>query len=135
MAKGLQKHQAHQDKLSLLGKDLARRSGRKCELCAAAGVSLKAVEVTLNPEPSIDNCIFICEACEVQLLKPKQRDNDYLRCLNNTVWNENLVVQATVVALLKQLDTQWASDLNEQVYRFTELEQLVTDITKKLTDH
>ena len=133
MAKGLKKHQEHQQNLSLLGKDLARRSGRKCELCHAAGTSLTAVEVVHQTEPSLEACLFLCETCNEQLFQPKKRDENYLRCLNNSIWSETPLVQASAIYLLSQLKVQWAEDLVEQVYLYPELEQLVSDIDKNLT--
>lgn len=130
MAKGLQKHQEHKNKLSLLGKDLARRSNKKCELCGSAGVSLTAVEMTLNPEPSIENCVFICDQCNTQVFNIKQRDENYLRCLNGSVWSETLIVQATAISILKQLQTDWTSDLLDKIYLFTELEAMISEVEK-----
>ena len=60
MAKGLDQHRERLEALALLGKDLTRRAGSKCELCETAGAKLQIHEVPPVPsEPELEGCIFI----------------------------------------------------------------------------
>ncbi|WP_298633900.1 hypothetical protein [uncultured Umboniibacter sp.] len=117
MSKGREKHQARLNELSLFGKDLARRSGRKCELCEASGVALKAVEVEPAPkEPDFDYCVFICDTCDDQLRSPKRRDHNHWRCLTQSVWSETPAIQALSIWLVRQIPEDWATDTVEMIF-------------------
>lgn len=124
MAKRLDQHRARLDTLSRFGKDLTRRSGSSCELCAASGVKLGIFEVAPAPnEPDFDACIFICETCHEQIDFPKRRDPDHWRCLNTSVWSEVPAVQVQSVLMLRQLLAHdWARDLEEMLYLPPEIE-------------
>ena len=69
MAKGLKQHKEHQQAISLLGKDLARRAKRKCELCGSGQVALETYELTPSNEPALSNCLLICHSCKDELVK------------------------------------------------------------------
>jgi protein PhnA len=117
MAKGRDAHQARVNELNLFGKDLARRSGRKCELCESQGVALKIFEVPPVPKsPDFDHCIFICDVCHEQIQSPKQRDSDHWRCLAQTVWSDIDAVKALSIALLHTFTTDWAQDTREILF-------------------
>lgn len=124
MAKGLDQHRERLEALSLLGKDLTRRAGSKCELCEASGTKLLIHEVPPVPaDPKLEHCIFICEACKEQIEKPKLRDPDHWRCLNTSAWSTEPAVQVAAVYMLNQLkDNDWANDLAETLYLNPEIE-------------
>ncbi len=129
MAKGLDKHRERLEALALLGKDLTRRSGSKCELCEASHMKLQIHEVPPVPiEPELDGCIFICNTCkdDVEQLDRKSAkglNRDHWRCLNTSVWSEIPAVQVMAVHILKQLDdTDWARDLMGSLYLVPEVE-------------
>jgi len=89
MAKGYDQHKERQNALSLFGKNLARRSGKSCELCGTSGISLQVMEVPPLPEePEFERVIFICETCQKQIQRPKQIEPNHWRSLNNSVWSE-----------------------------------------------
>lgn len=132
MAKSLKQHQEHQQGLSLLGKDLARRSGRKCELCHQSGVSLSAMELIHFKPPELDACVFICDTCREELKRLPKLNEHHWHCLNHSVWSETPVVQALVVVLLQTLDKDWSNDLLEQVYLDEEMEELIIQVKKSL---
>jgi len=133
MSKGREKHQQRLQELSLFGKDLARRSGRKCELCEASGTALSIYEVPpVKSEPDFDHCLFICTTCEEQINSPKLRDSDHWRCLNATVWSEVPAVQATSVALLESFSTDWAIDLKEMFFCDEETKAWADEIAKEV---
>lgn len=124
MAKGLDKHLHRQSTLNAFGKDLARRSKGRCEMCGAHGTPLQIHEVPPVPsEPDFDHCILLCENCTSQLDKPKNIQPDHWRCLNTAVWSEIPAVQVIAVHTLKHLsDQSWAIELQEQLYLTPEIE-------------
>lgn len=129
MAKGLDQHRERLEALALLGKDLTRRAGSKCELCDTAGAKLQIHEVPPVPtEPELEVCIFICETCKEdidQLGRKSSRglNPDHWRCLNTSAWSEVPAVQVMAVYLLKQLhETGWASDLMDSLYLDPDIE-------------
>lgn len=130
MAKGYQQNKERLERLTSFGRDLARRSGSKCELCGAAGVKLLIYEVPPVPdEPDFDHCLFVCETCATQIENPKQLDVDHWRCLYETAWSEIPAVQVTAVRQLRQLAKQepWAGDLLEQLYLSPEVEEWLAE--------
>ncbi|MBY4678940.1 phnA protein [Marinobacterium arenosum] len=135
MAKGLDKHQARQQELSLFGKDLVRRCGSQCEMCGASGVPLSIYEVAPVPsEPDFDRCAMFCDSCREQIDYPKRRDNNHWRCLNGAIWSQVPIVKALAVAMLDKLAQQeaWAKDLQEQVYLEGDEQQEIDRIAAEL---
>ena len=125
MAKGFDQHQEYLQQLSLLGKDLTRRSRASCELCTKSGISLSIYEVPPAPkEPQLDSVIYLCEPCISQLEKPKLIDPNHWRILSETVWSEVQAVQVMAVRLLRHLanNQAWAQKILEELYLEDELE-------------
>lgn len=107
----------YKEKLSRVGefgKDLARRSKSKCELCGASKVKLVIYELPPIPkEPDFNNCIFICEECLNKLNNlNKIKEND-LRFLENSIWSELPIIKAISISLLKLIQNKfpWAEDV------------------------
>ena len=127
MAKGFETHQARVQELNRLGKDLARRAKSKCEVCEAAGVSLKAYEVPPEPkEPELDRTILVCATCESALTNPKtQFQPEEWRSLANTIWTETPAAQVVIVRLLKRLadDAAWARETLDEAFLDPEIEE------------
>ncbi|MCH6254948.1 hypothetical protein MLD52_00190 [Puniceicoccaceae bacterium K14] len=126
MARGLEKHKQREAALSLYGKDLARRSGRKCELCSSSGVALTIYELQPVPEePVFENCIFICHDCCDQLVKPKTLQAEKWRGLKETIWSEERVVQVMAGRVLSYLskDHAWAQEILEEAYLDEDVEE------------
>ena len=108
MAKGYQANQERKAALNSFGKDLARRSKSKCEICESPGVSLSTWEVPPVPnDPDLDRCVFICDTCRGALENEKQTlaPNEW-RNLANTIWSEVPAVQVCVVRLLRRLPAE-----------------------------
>lgn len=128
MAKGLEKHQARQAALNLLGKDLTRRSGAKCELCEASGTPLRVFEVPPEEEePDLDKCIFLCGNCSEQLSNPKRLDVGHWRCACQSVWSEVPAVQVMAARVLDRLGKTelWAREALEDVYFEEDIESWI----------
>lgn len=126
MAKGFEVNQERQAAIASFGKDLARRSKSRCELCETSGVPLKAYEVPPEPKmPELERCVFICDRCREQAENPKrfQAGEDW-RCLSQTVWSEVPAVQVMALRLLRrQAGSQpWAQETLEQVFLDPEVE-------------
>ncbi|MCM8533656.1 MAG: PhnA domain-containing protein [Lentisphaeraceae bacterium] len=116
MAKGRDEHQARQSELDSFGKDLAKRSKSKCELCGES-TSLMIYEVPPVVDPEFEKCIMICEPCQEQVEDPKKLNVNHWHCLNETAWSEVPAVQVVVWRLLQQLSSEsWAEDLKDQLY-------------------
>ncbi len=125
---GYEANQEHLKKLSLLGKPLARRSRRRCELCESSGVKLEAFEVPpVSSEPEFERTLFLCETCITQINKPAKVQPARWRCLSNAVWSETEVVQVMAVRLLRRLgETEaWASELLQDLYIEPETESWI----------
>jgi protein PhnA len=119
MSKGYDQNQQRHRALTLFGKDLTRRCRSKCELCEVAGEALSVFEFPPAPaEPEFPRCLFLCDRCREELGGATIALPERWRCLNNTVWSEIPVVQASAVTLLRRLasDHPWAKELLDQVF-------------------
>lgn len=128
MSKSHEKHLQRVNDLTLLGKNLARRSHSKCELCAETGVSLAAYEVPPVPSaPDIDKTVFICKTCTTQIENPKQMDANHWHGLTAAVWSTVPVVQVIAVRVLERLKDKegWAEDLYDQLYLEPDVQEWV----------
>jgi len=125
MARGRDRHDAHQAALSSLGRSLSRRARNACELCEVRS-SLQVVEVEGGPdEPTGEWALMLCTRC-LEATSPKSRiDPSELRFLETTMWSEVRPVQIEAVRLLRRLDTPWARDALESLYLEPDLEALL----------
>lgn len=108
MAKGYDKNQERRDEISLLGKDLARRAGRKCELCEESG-SLKPHDTEPDEEPELSTLVLLCGRC-TEVVGGREDDPRTLRFLEGAVWNEEPAVAELAKALIRKIDATWARD-------------------------
>jgi len=118
MAKGYEFNKKRQEELNLLGRELARRSGSKCELCLAAGTKLNVFEIPpAAGEPDSAKCVFICDTCLSGLFQPVKL-NDHWRCLNESIWSEVKPVKILSMIILKKISSKnpWAGDIIDEVY-------------------
>jgi protein PhnA len=118
MAKGYEVNKRRQEELNILGRELARRSGSKCELCLSAGVRLNVFEIPPSSgDPDSDRCVFICDACSSGIFEPVKL-NDHWRCLNDSIWSEVKPVKILSAIILKKISDKnsWASDIMDEVY-------------------
>ncbi|MGL4642121.1 MAG: PhnA protein [Cetobacterium sp.] len=131
MAKGFDKHQERLNIVSGFGKNLARRSKSKCELCEAIGVKLSVFEVPPSKdEPDYDRCIFLCDSC-IELLKniKRSKENDF-RFLSGAMWSETPIVKVTAIYILNSIKEKysWAEELLENAYLDEEEQALLESI-------
>lgn len=125
MAKGRDKHKAHQDAVNGLGRSLNRRAKSHCELCAES-TSLKVIEVSGSPfeEPDEQWALMLCGRCE-GMVSGAQEPANTLRFLETAVWSEVQPVQVQAVRLIKGVDATWAQECAESLYLDPEIEALI----------
>ena len=112
MAKGREKHQAYQDALNLLGKALARRAGRRCELSEVPGTLVIHDMEGATVTPHMDHVLLVSPTLKASL-DGGGIDESAVRCLENAVWSPLPVVRRAAVQLLERIDAPWASDAIE----------------------
>ena len=127
MARGRDKHTAHQAAVAALGKNLSRRAKNRCELCEES-TSLKVVEVAPTfDEPNEERAVLICARC-TEILAGEQTDASTLRFLESVVWSESLPVQLCAVRILRALSQQgiaWARECLDGLFLEPEVEELL----------
>ena len=131
MAKGREVHLARVAALQRFGKDLARRSKSKCELCERGGEALSIVEVPpIFCEPAYERCVMLCKSCRLAVEDPKRfSPGEQWRFLAQSVWSELPAVQVLAVRLLKRMEASevWAREALEGVYLEEDIEIWVTE--------
>lgn len=109
MAKGLRQHQEHLAAVNLLGKDLARRAGRACELCEERE-GCRPYELEPGAEPTLDGLVLLCPPCRELADRPGSRPSGELRHLEQIVWSTVRPVRSVAVRLLEAVGEPWADD-------------------------
>ncbi len=113
LAKGKQKHQARLDAIQLLGKDLARRAGRKCEFCEGKA-DLRPYDAMPDDEPTLDGLALLCDRCRA-VADGRPDDAQTLRFLEGSVWSDVPAVAKVTKSILRRLDASWARSTLELV--------------------
>jgi protein PhnA len=95
---------------------LSKRADSKCELCGATE-DLKVFAVLPTKKGGADENILACKTCIEQIENPGTEDLNHWRCLNDSMWNENIPVQVVTWRMLSRLrGAGWPKDLLEQMY-------------------
>ena len=131
MARGFDEARERENKLSMFGKQLVRRSKSICELCGESGVKLHIYEVGKKEvEPDFDRCIHICDSCKNTIERLNKADENDLRFLNNAIWSEVPIVKATAIDIINKLNGKysWIDDLMDMIYIDEELEEILKKI-------
>lgn len=131
MAKGYDRDRERKSKVNFFGKELARRSKSKCEMCETTGEKLEVFEVPpVTEEPNIHRCIFICESCKKLLSNIDSAGENDVRFFNNTIWSEVDMVKAVSIAALRKLEAKhsWASEILDGAYIDEDMERKVEGI-------
>jgi len=102
---------------------LRQRSNSTCELCSSES-GLSVYEVPPVTDSSVDKSILICETCSEQINDPDKTNVNHWRCLNDSMWNQQPVVQVMAWRLLNRLNTEsWAQDLLDMLYLDDDVQQ------------
>lgn len=97
-------------------KELNKRSGSQCELCASTE-NLKVYEVSPANKGGIDESILACSTCIDQIENPENVDLNHWRCLNDSMWSEHAPVQVVAWRMLSRLSAAgWPKELLDQMY-------------------
>ena len=126
MAKGKEQHKHRQAAVSFLGRDPARRSKSRCELCRTQG-SLSVTELAPVPdEPSSDHALLLCSDCIALahnppglICEPLNTSSRRYSFLNEAVWSEIAPVQIAAIRSLQVLaknGASWATEVEETLY-------------------
>ena len=102
--------------MSIIEKKLKDRSDSKCELCSTEH-DLTVFNVPPTTEESLEQSILACKTCIDQIENPEKMDENHWRCLNDSMWNENLPVQIVswrMHARLKNIDMLEMMYLDEE---------------------
>lgn len=97
-------------------RELNKRSGSQCELCAATE-NLKEFQILPTKKGGLDESIFACSTCIDQIENPGHEDLNHWRCLNDSMWSEHIPVQVAAWRMLSRLRKNgWPQELLEQIY-------------------
>jgi protein PhnA len=97
-------------------RELNKRSSSKCELCAREE-NLNEYVVLPTKKGGIDESILACATCIDQIENPDHVDLNHWRCLNDSMWNENIAVQVVSWRMLSRLRASgWPKELLDQIY-------------------
>ena len=111
---------------------LLERSNSKCELCNSSE-ALSVYEVPPVSDNTAEQSILVCPTCKGQIEAPETMDANHWRCLNDSMWNPEPVVQVMAWRLLTRLKSEgWPQDLLNMLYledtvqQWAEAEQTAT---------
>jgi len=105
-----------QTEIMSIERELSKRSGSKCELCGAEE-NLKVYQVLPTKKGGLDESILACSTCIDQIENPDNVDLNHWRCLNDSMWNENVAVQVVAWRMLSRMRTAgWPQELLDMMY-------------------
>ena len=100
----------------ILEHELLKRSGGKCELCGNIE-NLKVFKVLPIKKDDLSDNILTCFTCKDQLENTGTEILNHWRCLNESIWNENIAVQVVSFRMLNRLSNEsWPIELLEMIY-------------------
>ena len=108
MAKGREKHQARLDAIQMFGKDLARRAGRRCELCEESD-DLRIYDADPEAEPDMDTLALLCGRCR-EVLEGRKADPSTLRFLEGAIWSDVAPIGGLAQRMIRRVDADWARE-------------------------
>lgn len=99
-----------------LDRELNKRSGGQCELCAATE-NLNVYTVLPTKKGGIDESVFACATCVDQIENPDNVDLNHWRCLNDSMWSEQTAVQVIAWRMLSRMRAAgWPQELLDMMY-------------------
>ncbi|WP_163934249.1 PhnA domain-containing protein [Paraferrimonas sp. SM1919] len=98
-----------------LERTLGQRAGNKCELCGN-DKDLSAYTVLPLHGGEVNSSVLVCGTCKPQI-EGEITDVNHWRCLNDSMWSAEVVVQVLSHRLLEKLKPEsWAQDLQDMMY-------------------
>ena len=99
-----------------LKRDLEKRSGNVCEICAS-DEDLKVYNLPPNSKETLGDSILTCGVCHEQIEDADKMDANHWRCLNDSMWSEHTPVQVVAWRMLNRLKAEgWSQDLLDMMY-------------------
>lgn len=94
---------------------LHQRANQQCELCSHRE-DLAPFIVPPHSQLTVDSGVLLCGSCHTQMKQPVLQEN-YWRCLTDSIWNINPAVQVLAYSLLARLTEHgWALDCQDSMY-------------------
>jgi protein PhnA len=95
---------------------LIDRSNNSCELCTSTqDLSQYTIPPSLNE--NVTNDVLVCKTCSDQIEGNAEMDPNHWRCLNDSMWSENVAVQIMAWRMLQRLRNEgWPKDLLDMMY-------------------
>lgn len=94
---------------------LEQRANGKCELCSTAD-TLDGFTVPPKNGDDLEVSIAICTTCQSQIENMDNLDPNHWRCLNESMWSEEIPVKVMSYKLLASLKEDWSDDLLAMLY-------------------
>ena len=95
---------------------LQDRSNNTCELCTSTE-NLKQYTIPPSLNENVANDVLVCGTCLDQINGDTDMDANHWRCLNDSMWNENVAVQIMAWRMLQRLRNEgWPKDLLDMMY-------------------
>jgi len=95
---------------------LRARANNQCELCKSEN-NLTVYEVPPHSDQKEEDCILVCEKCNLQLTKKEELDAAHWSCLNDSMWSEVPAVQVVSWRMLNRLRNEsWAADAIDMMF-------------------
>ena len=108
---------------------LKLRSNNACELCTSPN-ELYVYSVPPTSLGNPDDSALICDNCLSQINNPNTIDVHHWRCLNDSMWSQEPVVQVMVWRMLSTLsrNESWAQDALDMMYLDEETQQWASSV-------
>lgn len=95
---------------------LKDRSKNTCELCASTE-DLKQYTIPPSLNENVANDLLVCKICFNQIEGNEEMNPNHWRCLNDSMWNENVAVQIMAWRMLQRVRNEgWPKDLLDMMY-------------------
>lgn len=92
---------------------IQERNSSRCEICGGKH-HIEVFDVLPSNENSL---IYACEECRTQIENPNIADASHWRCLQESIWSENIAVQIVSWRMLQYLSQEeWTSNLLDMMY-------------------
>ena len=95
---------------------LQTRSNSTCEMCTST-TDLNQYTIPPSLNENVANDVLVCKVCLDQIEENVDMDPNHWRCLNDSMWNENVAVQIMSWRMLQRLRNEgWPKDLLDMMY-------------------
>ena len=95
---------------------LIDRSNNSCELCTSTQ-ELSQYNIPPSLNENVANDVLVCKTCLDQIDGNAEMNPNHWRCLNDSMWNENVAVQIMAWRMLQRLRNEgWPKDLLDMMY-------------------